>query len=575
MLIFIIKLGLLLVSYIGWWEFCKERLGVNRYFAPLVTIALQFMILFVAGLLNYLQEVTVGMYICGIFMFLYYLRSKKWRLITEYVNWGYIAFFVIFGILFVYLRGKMFTHVDNFTHWALVVKNMLHSNRFPTVLDKAVTFKSYPLGSASIIYYFTKLTRDEECIMMAAQAYMMLCTILPVFAYVKKHRGLCTALIVAMTVMLFNYNIPLDSLLVDTLMPLVGAATVLYTDHEYLRKEKINPAARYILIALLFWVINIKDAGAFYVVVIFAIILLECGMNKEKLKQILTMGLVLLSGKSLWKHHCNYVFGTMKNSMHVVSLSRYTKVFSEKSPEYFLKTIKGVIQYSFTRAELLALLTWLVVIGVLIWNFQKDQRRKVIKTAAFMIVTYVTYVLCVLGIFLFSMPEYEGLAGLGRYAKTIDVAFYLMLMVFMVSFISATQERALRIMGAIFSVVASLYIGIVYNYESSGALTVHCTVEEREKIEMPIWEYGVSPEWSYLILGDLRPEVQVFQKYIWIYHMRTTEVNVMAVTDTTQLDVEAEYDYVIILDEDNPIITSWLQKKYPEHEGKTVIQHFN
>ena len=150
-----------------------------------------------------------------------------------------------------------------------------------------------------------------------------------------------------------------------------------------------------------------------------------------------------------------------------------------------------------------------------------------------------------------------------------------MLMVFMVSFISATQERALRIMGAIFSVVASLYIGIVYNYESSGALTVHCTVEEREKIEMPIWEYGVSPEWSYLILGDLRPEVQVFQKYIWIYHMRTTEVNVMAVTDTTQLDVEAEYDYVIILDEDNPIITSWLQKKYPEHEGKTVIQHFN
>ena len=35
-----------------------------------------------------------------------------------------------------------------------------------------------------------------------------------------------------------------------------------------------------------------------------------------------------------------------------------------------------------------------------------------------------------------------------------------------------------------------------------------------------------------------------------------------------------EYDYVVILDENNPIIENWRQENYPQNAGRQVIQHF-
>lgn len=80
----------------------------------------------------------------------------------------------------------MFVHYDNFSHWALVVKKIIETNRFPNGFDEIITFKEYPLGSAIFIYFFTKFTNTNESTQMLAQAYMMLVCIMPLFSNTKK-----------------------------------------------------------------------------------------------------------------------------------------------------------------------------------------------------------------------------------------------------------------------------------------------------------------------------------------------------------------------------------------------------
>ena len=48
----------------------------------------------------------------------------------------------------------------------------------------------------------------------------------------------------------------------------------------------------------------------------------------------------------------------------------------------------------------------------------------------------------------------------------------------------------------------------------------------------------------------------------------------MKVTDKSQMAVEKNYDYVVILDAGNPVIEAWVEENYPEQAGRTVIQCF-
>lgn len=56
MVVKIIKLGLLMLSNLGYWEFFRSKSKLNVYFLPAFTIAAQFLVLFAAGLTNLLAE---------------------------------------------------------------------------------------------------------------------------------------------------------------------------------------------------------------------------------------------------------------------------------------------------------------------------------------------------------------------------------------------------------------------------------------------------------------------------------------------------------------------------------------
>lgn len=160
---------------------------MNIYFLPAFTISLQVTVLFYAGILNCLEPAVLLMFGAGILFAVYYLYTDFKNVVHAYWNGGYLFLTVSFCLLLLACRERMFVWYDNFSHWALVVKNMLLTDRFPSFQDTKIIFQEYPLGIASYIYYFAKMVLNSEALQMAAQGFMMLSFILPLFKCVKKN----------------------------------------------------------------------------------------------------------------------------------------------------------------------------------------------------------------------------------------------------------------------------------------------------------------------------------------------------------------------------------------------------
>ena len=151
------RMILFFLSSIGYWEFFRRKSNISVYFLPGFTVASQITILFIAGLLNCLEPAYIMLFVAGLILAVYYLITEKKEFPVAYLNEGFIFLFGTTCLCMIALKGSIFIHYDNFSHWALVVKNMLQTNRFPNFEDAVIDFQAYPLGSSIYIFYFTKL----------------------------------------------------------------------------------------------------------------------------------------------------------------------------------------------------------------------------------------------------------------------------------------------------------------------------------------------------------------------------------------------------------------------------------
>lgn len=240
------RLALFFISNLGLWEYFRRKSGMNIYFLPAFTICLQVTILFCAGILNCLELAVLPMFGAGILLAVYYLYTDFKNVVQAYCNMGYLFLAVSFCLLLLACRGRLFVWYDNFSHWALVVKNMHLTDRFPSFEDTKIIFQEYPLGSASYIYYFSKMVLNSESIQMAAQGFMMLSFILPVFKCVKKNLAAAGIYVLVFVNFIFCYNIAISDLLVDTLLPLQGMAMLFFVYSECLGLPDKNTGRGYL-----------------------------------------------------------------------------------------------------------------------------------------------------------------------------------------------------------------------------------------------------------------------------------------------------------------------------------------
>jgi len=129
-----LKIGLFGLSTLGSFQLIRKisKDKVDLYFLPSLTIAIQVTILFFAGVLNLLPEISWLIYLVGLAALEISLwETRGLKFLKDYLNDGYIISILIIIIMGLSVRGKLFAHYDNFSHWALVVRHMLEVNHYP------------------------------------------------------------------------------------------------------------------------------------------------------------------------------------------------------------------------------------------------------------------------------------------------------------------------------------------------------------------------------------------------------------------------------------------------------------
>ena len=570
----ILKLILFLLSNLGYWEYFRDKHRISLHFAPVFTVAVQFTVLFTAGILNGLEEMTFGLYALGLLLCFRFLYRTKLRGVLRYCEPGCLYLLIAAAVAGVSVFGSRFVQIDNFTHWATVVRSMLFTDRFPNFKDVAVTFTTYPLGTAAYIYYFCRLTGDAEHFMMLAQAYMMLCAILPIFAFARKNRLTGMPVVGAMTLFLLGYNVGLADLRVDTVMPLAGMAAMAFAYYHCISGEEEQRLSLYYTFPMLLWVMNIKHAAVLYTVM--AMILLLAGMERtdRRRKEWLILAVALLLSRQIWSMHCDYVYYEDSAGMHSMSADWFRYVLGDKTPEDIRRIAGGFLSYVTVGRNYFWLLAWAVVLTVLILWLGAEEKKRYAVLLGSAAVLYVVYAVGVLGMYIFSMPVWEGLNGAERYMKSADVSVYYIFALCTVMLLSGAACRKRPAAAA--AVVALTLLSWNALPEQSAAETLSCTEEERQMVEQPLEEYGFGLGKSYLlcISEDMKNSMSDITRYIWRYNLLTDSVDLMVVTDPAQLAAEKDYDYVVIFDRENPVILQWMREAYPDRTELMIIQHF-
>lgn len=566
----IVRLIVFFLSNLGYWEWMRKNTKINQYFLPSLTIAAQTSVLFAAGLLNVLMEVTCILFAGGLILLVWSLirdHGTKW--IDSYKNVGFVYLIIALFIAMMYVRGQVFTHYDNFSHWALVVKQMLTDNRYPNFENVLIEFQEYPLGSATYIYYMAFIVGASEAIQMLAQIYMMLACLLPIFIYCKRNKMVSFLYMFLATNFIFVYNIKVNDLLVDTLLPVVAACMLLYFYH-YSQKFNDNLLEMYLGIFYMIQVIQIKNSGIFFIAIISIWILLGGIRNKN----IINRAVIAFSPYItllLWQKHCSYVYMSSETSKHAMTAENYGSVYASKTAEDIQNICHSMLKFSVSWKGIWYMFLCVLVGGVLIFTLAKECKRSFYKAVSFCIGIYIVYQIGMLFMYLYSMPGGEAtrLASVERYCKTILIVVFYVLTVLYMKIISQLHINKISGIAGVAVIVGGILLCMNgTNGQIETIFSEQTNTARREWIEGEKLSYNVPEEQSYCIL--IHKDDSGYMYYLGKYVFQSNNVSTRIITTSDEMD-SIDAKYILIYDKKNKVIKKWIKDHYPEQKGNDVI----
>ncbi len=564
----VLNLFLFAISTVGTWEFVRVRSKIGIYYIPSLTIAWQVSILLSAGILNCLKEGAYLIYFLGIFYFAYSLIKKERRAewIQNYCTPGFLFLLGMSVMFLISFQGRIFTYIDNYTHWAVVVKGMLLHDRFPNFTDVYIEFQGYPLASSVFIYYLSRFVGNGDPVQMFAQTYIMLACILPLCGLIKKYHFFSYTVLIAVTNFLLTFNNRTTELMVDTLLPIVAACAYLFL-YEYCRNGEDDRNWWNAGIYLVF-VTQIKNSGALFSVIGMVCLLLWNDIRKNY-KGLLISIILPIAVFFIWHKHCTYVFQDVASTMHSVDATRLMTEFLSRTPDELHQIV-----YVFGEF----LLTW--DIGWKIWGILTsftiivcvlvpERRKRALRLFLCAVILWLLYNIGLLATYLFSMPTSEAVevSSIVRYEKTVWIAISYLACAEMIDVLSLLPcgKKQIIMMATEFLFLLVLYystcqdipkLAVRYKKESCYDL--------RQEIQEIIDTYGLTPGGSYAIIDHMnRPKRMVCyllwpDKLTYIFWKNEDLIH--------NLDADA-----IIRYDENEFVTEWVAEHYPEQLENRVV----
>lgn len=568
------RLLLAALSVIGWAAALRRRYALRAELAIFLALSGIGLVLFIAGCVGALLWSAWGVFAGGLVMLALSLRRRE-RL-RELFTPGLVFFCVFSAFFLVILYRGIFTHPDNFSHWAAATKRLLELDRFPKMGDRLVYATAYHLGSASLIYYFSRISGVSadwfqawtQCVYMISCASTFFCFI----DMRKKTSALVSVLLTAFLALclLCGDNDPCD-LLVDTLLPMAGLGGLslcLYC------RERSGAGLLPMIIAVCFPA-AVKNSGFFYSVLIIAFAA-GCWEKPMRLRRTLALAGSVVALYCTWQLRLRIVYPEGLSGYHALNLQSFSVIFSGKSSAELRLILSRFLSAVASGGRLPTLLLCAALTALLILLCAKSGRRALLRLLSVSALIWLGYTLCLLGVYLFSMAGSEGtdISAFDRYYASVLI---LMCGYFWLLDLSALREAdAGSGRGLLLSALAAV----------GCAAMLMCL---RPRFEYCVPQRLRAPEHNYLMrseFNELRREYSIpdHMSYI-VFAKETDSVYARILTtyslapSTTYICTEAEldglgegwrtFDCYIVLDDSEPFGSFADSTFGPERAGYT------
>ena len=445
----ILRFICLLISLFGASVFIRRRADIGYAFGMSIASAFIVSILFFASLFMPITVVIWVLFGVGILLLIIELIRKEIHK-EDILNWTNLFLFIGIVIIFVYLAGRRFIFIDDYTHWGVIARHLVENQALPTASDFLITFPSYAPGSALWVTYVATLTGDgSEGMMLIAQAFLILVfsSSLTGFTFCKKEKAQ-TVMAICMVVLAMvlcavsmTFSTTILSLCVDGLLTTCALSGIFFL----ILSDASMRAKAWFLIPLMVTVIVIKSAGMLYAAAEFAVLLyLYVYQKKHAVRPIggmpgmvedvpapetprqrgiiglIAAPIICALAQLFWTLHVKAAFPNAGSSMHAMSIARWKEVYESRGAE-LIQTILHEFFRKITLWYLVFFVVALIVLYVFIYICGRKANHRIARRSLWLLllclIHYVIYLGSMLFVYLFSMSPGEAsfLAAFDRY----------------------------------------------------------------------------------------------------------------------------------------------------------------
>ena len=377
---------LLLFSMEGYFLLLRRlRKDLNPAFYPALTVSIISVMTCLGGMAGLLFWTARALWVIGLsafflqgILFFRKIIRKETKDQGPFLRMcGSFLFFFVGMILLT--RNRFIYHYDDFSHWGLVVKIMLQMNRMPASSD-GLLFPSYPLGSASFLYFFCSVPGSGAEYLLTAQSVMLVSFLLSLQSVAEK-KWACYLLASSMIPLFLFYNTPLDGLPVDNLLGAAYLAAMLL----YLRKNREPGKALPEIMLILACCVLIKNSGIFLALGLMMLIVVWQVREKKRIQWIwLWMALPLMVFLA-WRIHLK--IGFTDYGKHYMSVYTYYGTLRGKLGEIgqIFRVILPVMINPLTNHALWLIPAFALVYRITVPERQKEQERTLRICAVFFV----------------------------------------------------------------------------------------------------------------------------------------------------------------------------------------------
>ena len=600
----IARVALFALSEIGWWYAVERWSRVDVAYAPILSISFRVVVLFLAGILNLLFPTAILLALGGLVLPLVIILSRgRDKTVGRHsasvsgpalaiaesspraIPWCLIWLAAcIIGAAFCF-KGQLLTHYDNFSHWSVIVEEMLHTDKYPHFASEMISFQSYVPGTATWIWYACRITGiTVDALRMLAQAYIMLAALTPIVggaldtdSVTKRVMGCVAATAGALTLILFNTS-PYD-LLVDTLLPLVAGSLTLFCVTQLSSPATTDDTVgKVACVALLgAFLALIKTSALLFILFVIVVLLVRRLPARYVLWLIVSVAATLV----IWYAHCNYVFLEAATSKHTASAENFASVLQEKTSEDVSQIISAVISFSLGGADLILTVAFALATLPLTLLTNRGGLRSWGTLILALAAVYVLYMIGTLGMFLLSMPMEEArtLNGIDRYRKTIFVyVLYLLFSYALTLGASPRTHLGVSALGvcALIACAACALLPLAGGDPIAQGLATRRSDADRRLLEQTLDEEDARGGSHYALCvpeSDVDDEMGYLH---WLARYVTWAPTAYALPnadENTLDDVAANgCEWLLLLDPGNQAIDRWVREHYPEQVGRRAIR---